>query len=693
MAQNEIRIDITGQDRFSSTFSKLQASLITLNQGLELARKAFNAVAGTVSALTIEVAKNADEVGKVSSRLGISTEKLSAYQFAAKQAGLSSNTLNMALQRMTRRVAEASLGSGEAQSAIKELGLSARALATATPDQQLRVFADALNGVESQSDKVRLAFKLFDAEGVALLQMLEGGSAGLNEMEAQAQRLGITISKDTAQAAEDFNDSMGRLNAALDGLANTIGEDLIPAGTKLNDWMTNAITRTQGWYKALSDVAGELAKTVEWGMILRLNPITGPLIGLGDPIKEVGEAVAVTTNELEKYTAAIEDSTRWSAVFDELTRQVAEGDLRSMEQILAENADTADQFNAAIRELSNSMIEQGTTLETVDELIRVATEAMDEGRITTENWKVWVERLRREFEAFIPTLKRTGTLLDDLNKLRDNAEFTFTKKAPNKPAPGFMDNLPGMLQLGNAFGMGGIPGMGGAMSMAQFGPGGMAAGFLGDLLMQDPKMKEAMQKISEALVELVGPLAEVIAPMLEALVPVIRAMKPAMQLVANQLAAVVGAHMALANALGINAETMEDLPERWMNLFNQSMEDLSASLADPFKSLEEALKRLAKALGAGGFQGPDFKAPKLLSPFHDGGQITSASGMRLPGMAPDERMILAQTGETVVPRGGMAPGGASIVISAPNLRAARNELVELMEELMMENRLGFLRGA
>ena len=53
--------------------------------------------------------------------------------------------------------------------------------------------ADAFARIEDPAERVRLAFKLFDSEGVALVNLLHGGSGALEEMRERARDLGIVL--------------------------------------------------------------------------------------------------------------------------------------------------------------------------------------------------------------------------------------------------------------------------------------------------------------------------------------------------------------------------------------------------------------------------------------------------------------------------------------------------------------------
>ena len=172
--------------------------------------------------------KELDQIGKVSDKLGIATEQLIGLQFAAKNTGVSANTLNTALQRMVRRVSEAGKGLGQTGKALKELGLNAKQLAKLAPDQQFRKIAEAMKGVATQGDRVRLAMALFDTEGVALVNTLALGSEGLNRFQKDAEDLGLTVGRDQVAAIEKADEAITRLGASWDGAMRQMAASTAP---------------------------------------------------------------------------------------------------------------------------------------------------------------------------------------------------------------------------------------------------------------------------------------------------------------------------------------------------------------------------------------------------------------------------------------------------------------------------------
>lgn len=196
---------------------------------------AATAAAGAIALIYNQQAAVIDQTAKFADRIGISTEALTQFRHASELTGVGAKNLDMSLQRMTRRIAEAEQGAGEAAPALKELGLSAEELGRMTPEQQLYSLADAFTEVESQSDRVRLAFKLFDSEGVGMVNMLAGGADGLRAMADEADRLGITLSRVEAAKVEMANDAMYKVNMTTQAIYQSMTTQLAPIVAQLAD--------------------------------------------------------------------------------------------------------------------------------------------------------------------------------------------------------------------------------------------------------------------------------------------------------------------------------------------------------------------------------------------------------------------------------------------------------------------------
>jgi len=222
-----------------------------LGESTRNAAKAFAFMAAgagaALTALTIKSLNSGDQLAKTADKLGLTTQALAGLRHAAELTGVEQNKLDMGLQRMVRRVAEAAQGTGEARNALAELGLSAKELSRLSPDKQFQAIAERMNQVGSQGDKVRLAFKLFDAEGVDLVRTLNMGADGLRDMQREAETLGLAVNRVDAAKMEAANDAMTRAQGVFKGLFNRIAAKVAPIIEGIAKSFTNAALKSNGF--------------------------------------------------------------------------------------------------------------------------------------------------------------------------------------------------------------------------------------------------------------------------------------------------------------------------------------------------------------------------------------------------------------------------------------------------------------
>lgn len=205
-------------------------------------KTALIGVAGAVGfGLVIKSSLKAiDSLGKVSKKLGIGSDDLQRFRLASELAGIEQTALDMGLQRFTRRAGEAVQGLGEAKGALEKMNVQ-----LVGSDGNLRSTRDLLGDVaeaflhtEDPAERLRLAFKLFDSEGVAMVNVLSQGRDGLNKMLNEADKLGIILSTETVESAEKVNDQFTRLGATFLGFRDKLAGSLAPALEKFASWWT-----------------------------------------------------------------------------------------------------------------------------------------------------------------------------------------------------------------------------------------------------------------------------------------------------------------------------------------------------------------------------------------------------------------------------------------------------------------------
>lgn len=264
---------------------KTQSALKSAAAGFGKVKSAIFSVQGALAGLGAIAAlrkfsQDIDTLGKTAAKLGIATSELQGLRHAAELSGVATNTLDMAMQRFTRRLAEARNGTGEAKSALEEMGVALidnQGNARAQTDVLADV-ADALKQVPDQADRVRLAFKLFDSEGVALVNMLENGSAGLKQMTDDFHELGMAVSAEEVAKVEAFNDSMQKLGTLFGNIGQKITAAVVPGlqsmiaflGDKLLAALIAAVKGLQSFFDFFVDGFNRIADATD-GFIDRIS--------------------------------------------------------------------------------------------------------------------------------------------------------------------------------------------------------------------------------------------------------------------------------------------------------------------------------------------------------------------------------------------------------------------------------------
>tara|TARA_R110002072_G_scaffold133546_3_gene274070 strand:+ start:1919 stop:3745 length:1827 start_codon:yes stop_codon:yes gene_type:complete len=259
MAAPRYNIPISATDKTAAAFKSVNQAAGRLAASAAKIGLAFaTAGAAAAAALTKMQMSNIDSLAKTADKIGVTTEALGGLRHAAELTGVGSDTLDMAMQRLTRRVSEAANGTGEAKNALIELGINAANLEQLPLDVQMEVIADAMGDVKSQSDKVRLAMKLFDSEGVSLVNTLALGSTGLEQMAKEADTLGITVSRVDAAKIEMANDAVTKSKGVFTGLGNQLATAFSPIIESVSNNLYQAALDTEGFGNIGQDVADAL---------------------------------------------------------------------------------------------------------------------------------------------------------------------------------------------------------------------------------------------------------------------------------------------------------------------------------------------------------------------------------------------------------------------------------------------------
>lgn len=257
MVQDRAQLLITAVDQTRTAFDSIRSNLARLGdesnrvKGMLAALGASLSLAG-LAAMIKNAVDAADHLSKLAQKIGISLEALSTLRFAAQLSDVSLETLQRGIKGLTENIIEANTEVGVGAELFKGLGIVVRNTdgSMRSTEAVLLQVADVFAKLEDGAVKTALAVKLFGKSGMDMIPFLNQGAAGIGQLSAEAERLGLKLTTETALAAEAFNDNLTALKASSSSLGIALARDFLPELTNITHAMREAANEA-GTLKAL----------------------------------------------------------------------------------------------------------------------------------------------------------------------------------------------------------------------------------------------------------------------------------------------------------------------------------------------------------------------------------------------------------------------------------------------------------
>lgn len=254
--------------------------------------------AALVGAMVRSVANTADELIKLSAKTGIAVEDLSRLQYAAGLSGVSNEALAVSLTKLSKNMAEAAGGTGEATKAFDAMGISVKNSDGSLKSQRqvIEEVAEKFQGYSDGAEKSALAQRIFGRSGADLIPLLNSGAKGLKAMADESDRLGNTISTKTAKAAEEFNDNITRLDTAIGGISRKIAGPLIQSLAQSSSY----------FIKVANDVGIARASLITFGAAVARVTGTDEIGKMQSEARAAANAINLTGLQIDRFSKLAE---------------------------------------------------------------------------------------------------------------------------------------------------------------------------------------------------------------------------------------------------------------------------------------------------------------------------------------------------------------------------------------------------
>lgn len=250
-------------------------------------------VTDTIRKLIGDSLELADSVGKQADALGLTTEELSAYQYAASLSDIANEQLNVSLKKMSSAIYDAAGGTGAGKIAFDELGISVTTLDGKLKSNStiMAEVADKLGKMEPGAKRTALSMDIFGKSGDKMLAMLKDGSAGLQDYTDEADRLGQIIGPELAAGAETFNDNVTKMQKSLTGMSMSLTSNLLPSLNRFTDYINEPVVQER--LKAIGEVLGYIASIITGAVATAFELFAAILEAIITVVSSLWEAISM----------------------------------------------------------------------------------------------------------------------------------------------------------------------------------------------------------------------------------------------------------------------------------------------------------------------------------------------------------------------------------------------------------------
>lgn len=246
---------IANQARLTAkSFRRMNAAAASMQRIGQMARPLERAAVGlgvavagagaAAAVLANRYATAADEQAKFARQVGFSTGSLEQLKFIADRQGASFKGLQGGISAFTKRVGELRAGTGGLNAILKKTDPAFATLLknTTNNEEAFDLFLAKVASLPDEQTKAALA-----AAGVSrgsmgdLIRLTDGGAAAVAKLRAQADKFRAPLTEKDFQNAEDYKDAQTNIGAAMQGVSDTIGKNLLPVMSpfieRMADWV------------------------------------------------------------------------------------------------------------------------------------------------------------------------------------------------------------------------------------------------------------------------------------------------------------------------------------------------------------------------------------------------------------------------------------------------------------------------
>lgn len=290
------------QEQLKNSNPLLESFAAKSGEVAEKTKGLSTAAAGLAGALVgnaIASAGAADDLNALSQQTGFSVEELQKMQYASDIVDVSMDQMAGSIQKMTKQ-----MSSGN--SAFEELGVSIY-----DANGNMRDASDvwhesikALSEIDNETQRDALSMEIFGKSAMDMAGIIDDGGEALNALGDEAEDLGLIMSQDMVDDANEMQDAIdrmkGRTQQAFLKMGSALAKTLVPAFDKLVQIVTKVVT----WFSNLSGGTQKVILIIA-GLVAAISPLASIFSKITSVVSGVSSAFTFLASPVGIAVAAI----------------------------------------------------------------------------------------------------------------------------------------------------------------------------------------------------------------------------------------------------------------------------------------------------------------------------------------------------------------------------------------------------
>jgi hypothetical protein len=207
------------------------------------------------------IASATNDIERHSKILGLTTNEYQKLSYACKMSDLQIEEFNIAIGIFSTKIEDARKGTGDAGKYLRAMGIDIDSLAwkSKTLSEKIGEIAEQFKYWYDGERKIAIARELFGRSGDKLIDFLNRGKSGIQELCKEAERLGIIIGPGLIKKGTELDDHFKRMEARWTAIKSVV----IPIISEALEWVNMFIEAGKGFYKWITMGVEALGKMAE----------------------------------------------------------------------------------------------------------------------------------------------------------------------------------------------------------------------------------------------------------------------------------------------------------------------------------------------------------------------------------------------------------------------------------------------